>query len=200
MKLGTLVASTSCLATAMATNNNEEASAMIDFIAGLGIKEKHLLIDMPVVMNTELLSNKSINFDVIMIQKINDSGKYVRKLIKEFEFHGYCTRTICFDQVFFQESKIHVKSLCPSLGETYPKLYDGTCPELLQSIHGKNISITFIGTEPYIDDDDFEIEHNSIDSYFGSEFLVLKALMDKFKFLPNFIAETKSFDNMMHKV
>ena len=79
MKLGTLVASTSCLATAMATNNNEEASAMIDFIAGLGIKEKHLLIDMPVVMNTELLSNKSINFDVIMIQKINDSGKYVRE-------------------------------------------------------------------------------------------------------------------------
>ena len=63
------------------------------------------------------------------------------KLIKEIEFHGCCTRIICFNQVFFQEGKIHVKSLCQSLGETYPKLYDGTCPELLQSIRGKNISI-----------------------------------------------------------
>ena len=86
------------------------------------------------------------------------------------------------------------------MGETYPKLYDGTCPEWLQSIHGKNISIAFIGTEPFIENDDFEIEHNSIDSYIGSEFLVVKAFVDKFKFLPNFIAETKSFDNMMRKV
>ena len=80
MKLGTLMASTSCLATAMETNNNEEASEMVDFIAGLGVKEKHLLIDMPVVMNTKLVSNKSINFNVIMIQKINNSGKHVREI------------------------------------------------------------------------------------------------------------------------
>ena len=71
------LASTSCLATVIETNNNEEASEMVDVIAGLSVKEKHLLINMPVI-NTELLSNKSINFNVIMIQKINDTGKHVR--------------------------------------------------------------------------------------------------------------------------
>ena len=74
------LASTSCLATVIETNNNEEASEMVDFIAGLGVKEKHLLIVMPVVMNTKLLSNKSINFNVIIIQRINNSGKHVREI------------------------------------------------------------------------------------------------------------------------
>ena len=93
-QLESLTASTSCLATVMETTSNEEVSAMVDFIAGLGVKEKHLLIYLPDVMNTELSSNKSINFNVIMIQKINYSGKHSVKSFKENEYLKNCARTI----------------------------------------------------------------------------------------------------------
>lgn len=97
---------------------------------------------------------------------------------------------------------MRVKSLCPTLGEPYAELFNGICPKLLQSPYGKNFSVTFIGTGPYIDDDDFETDHDScdFDAYVGSEFLVMKILAEKFKFFPNFIPETESFDGMVNSV
>ena len=96
--------------------------------------------------------------------------------------------------------KMRVRSLCPALGEPYAELYYGMCPKLLQSPFKKNFDVTFVGTEPFIDSDDFEIVHDSIDLYVGSEFAVMKIFAEKFKFFPNFIHETESFDGMMHKV
>ena len=53
----------------------------------------------------------------------------------------------------------------------------------MQKPHGKVINISFIGTKPYI-------TYNPIG---GSEFLIVKILANKFKFVPKFIPE-KSFD------
>ena len=99
------------------------------------------------------------------------------------------------------DMKMRVRSLCPALGEPYAEMYYGRCPKLLQSPYKKNFNVTFVGTEPFIDDDDFEIEHHdSIDSYVGSEFTVMKIFAEKFKFFPNFMPETESYDGMLHKV
>ena len=76
IKLESLVASIPCLATIIETDDSEEASELVDFIAGLGVKRKHMLIYMPVIMNTELLANKTINFNVIIIEKIHDTGEH----------------------------------------------------------------------------------------------------------------------------
>ena len=60
----------------METDESEEVSQLIDFVADLRIKKKHLLTYMPTVMNTELLMNKSINFDVTIIERC-DTGEYI---------------------------------------------------------------------------------------------------------------------------
>ena len=42
------------------------------------------------------------------------------------------------------------KSVCPVLGQIYPKMVDGVCPPQFQSLPGKSLPITYIGTPPYI--------------------------------------------------
>ena len=74
IKLESLVASIPCLATIMETDDIEEASELVDFIAGLRVKRKHMLIYTPIIMNAELLTNKTINFNVIIVEKTHDAG------------------------------------------------------------------------------------------------------------------------------
>ena len=75
IKLQSLMVSIPCLVTIIETYDIGEASKLIDFLADLGVKEKHLLIYTPFVMNTELLPNKTINFNVIIIEKSCDAGE-----------------------------------------------------------------------------------------------------------------------------
>ena len=42
------------------------------------------------------------------------------------------------------------KSVCPVLGQIYPKMVDGDCPLQFQRTDGKKIPVTYIGTPPYI--------------------------------------------------
>ena len=57
----------------------------------------------------------------------------------------------------------------------------------MQKPHGKEINISFIGVKPYI-------TYNPIG---GTEFLIVKILANKFKFIPKFIPE-KSYDIVNH--
>ena len=76
IKLESLVASIPCLATIMETDDIEEASELVDFIAGLRVKRTHMLLYTSVVMNAELLTNKTINFNVIIVEKTHDTGDH----------------------------------------------------------------------------------------------------------------------------
>ena len=70
-----MLAHSSCLKTIVETHKSEEVSQMVDLVDSLKVKEKHLLIKMPMAMNTTLLSNKSINFKVyILFQEISSRG------------------------------------------------------------------------------------------------------------------------------
>ena len=60
----------------------------------------------------------------------------------------------------------------------------GLCPWILQHPIGKKIPISFIGPQPYI---------KYKPTIGGSEFLVIKTLAQKFRFLPDFKPE-RSYD------
>ena len=76
------------------------------------------------------------------------------------------------------------KSLCPVLGKTFAELRLGLCPVILQDPKEKKLPVSFIGPKPYIK------YKPTID---GSDFLVVKILAQKFKFLPDFKQE-RTFD------
>ena len=65
-RLLSIVSSTSCLAITAEINGIGEVSKLIDFISGLNVKEKHLLIQMSFGLESEVLKNKSINFNVVI--------------------------------------------------------------------------------------------------------------------------------------
>ena len=83
----------------------------------------------------------------------------------------------------FTDRKVVNTSLCPTLGKTNAELYSEQCPKHLQSTHGKELKISFIGSEPYI-------SYNTVG---GSDFLVVNILAKKFRFSPKFIPE-RSYD------
>ena len=85
--------------------------------------------------------------------------------------------------MFFTDRKVVNTCLCPTLGKTNAELYSGQCPKHLQSTHGKDLKISFIGTKPYI-------SYNPVG---GSDFIVVKILAKKFRFSPKFIPE-RSYD------
>ena len=43
-----------------------------------------------------------------------------------------------------------ITSICPELGQRNPSVVDGVCPAHLQNPTGKLLSISYIGTPPYI--------------------------------------------------
>ena len=75
-------------------------------------------------------------------------------------------------------------SLCPVLGKMFAITRQGLCPWILQHPIGKKIPISFIGPQPYI---------KYKPTIGGSEFLVIKTLAQKFRFLPDFKPE-RSYD------
>ena len=83
------------------------------------------------------------------------------------------------------------------MGRTNAEVYVGICPNDLQRPRGKSLTVSCIGTEPFIDDDYFDGDE---DSFVGSEMLVTQIFAEKFNFLPNFVPETESFDGMVHGV
>ena len=72
-------------------------------------------------------------------------------------------------------------SLCPVLGKVKAQFVKGVCPGHLQSLFGKQIKVSFIGTRPFV-------TYNPIG---GSDFHVVKLLAKKFKFIPRFIPERR---------
>ena len=65
-RLLSIVSSTSCLATVAENDSNEKVSQLIDFISGLNVKEKHLLIQMSSGLESNVLKKKRINFNVVI--------------------------------------------------------------------------------------------------------------------------------------
>ena len=78
-----------------------------------------------------------------------------------------------------------ITCLCPVLGKTHAHIYNGLCPGHFQTPYGKELKVSFIGIEPYIN-------YHPIG---GSEFLTVKILAEKFKFKPKFIP-AKAFDTI----
>ena len=56
------------------TYKSEDISLIVDLIDSIKVNEKHLLIKMPTAMNTTLLTNKSINFNVYIFQEVLNRG------------------------------------------------------------------------------------------------------------------------------
>ena len=69
-----MLAHSSCIKMIVETDKSEEGSQMVDMLDSLEVNEKHLLIKMPTVMNTTLLTNKSINFNVYIFQEVLNRG------------------------------------------------------------------------------------------------------------------------------
>ena len=65
-RLPKITAFTSCLAAIVEAGRNEEVSKLVDFVADLRVKEKHLLVKMHIALNTSLLAMKNINYNVII--------------------------------------------------------------------------------------------------------------------------------------
>ena len=65
-RLLSIVSLTSCLATVAMLDSKEEASRLIDFISGLNVREKHLLILMSSGLESDVLKEKRINFNVVI--------------------------------------------------------------------------------------------------------------------------------------
>ena len=78
-------------------------------------------------------------------------------------------------------------SLCPTLGKKYALIYHDTCPAHLQKPDNKILPVFFIGINPFIK------SPQVYGKLGGSEFLVMKVLAMKHKFIPNLIP-AKGFD------
>ena len=65
-KFASLLTSTSCLAIILENDDSEEVSFLIDFLDSLRVEEKHMFVKMNSVFDDDILSNMTINFDVII--------------------------------------------------------------------------------------------------------------------------------------
>ena len=74
MKFASILGSTSCLAMILETDDTGEASFLIDFLHNVRMESKYFFLQVNSVMDPELLSNKTINFDVI-ISDTQSEGK-----------------------------------------------------------------------------------------------------------------------------
>ena len=68
-----------------------------------------------------------------------------------------------------------VTSICPILGQRYPRVVVGACPAHLQSPAGKDMPISYIGTPPYI---------LGSDASAGTDVVISNLLAEKYRFLP----------------
>ena len=75
----------------------------------------------------------------------------------------------------FSTGERQVTSVCPVLGQRYPRFVVGLCPEHFASPAGKEISVSYIGTPPYI---------LGIDASGGTDVLVMNLLAERYSFMP----------------
>ena len=61
-----IIVSTSCLATIVDIDSIEELSQLIDFVNNLHVKEKKLVAKLSFELDTNVVQNKTINYDVTM--------------------------------------------------------------------------------------------------------------------------------------
>ena len=73
------------------------------------------------------------------------------------------------------------------MGTAHAIPYNGFCPKQLENPSGKELKISFIGSVPHI-------SYNPVG---GSDFVVVKLLAEKFKFIPKFIPE-RSYDMVQY--
>ena len=74
-RLSTIMASSVCLTAFFESDMGETASRMIDFVADLKVKKKHLLVQLFTTLNSSLLLNKTINYEVDISHL--DSGRSI---------------------------------------------------------------------------------------------------------------------------
>ena len=70
-----------------------------------------------------------------------------------------------------------VTSICPVLGQRYPRVVVGVCPAHFHSPAGKDLPISYIGTPPYI---------LGNDANGGTDVLVSNLLAERYGFAPIF--------------
>ena len=76
---------------------------------------------------------------------------------------------------FLTGSQSKMTSICPVLGQRYPKVVVGFCPTNFKSLTGKQIPISYIGTPPYI---------LGNDASRGTDVLVTNLLAKRYSFVP----------------
>ena len=128
-KLASALTAVNCLAIAAATNEPEEASALIDLVKALKVEKKELLI---FTEGTDLSSwptlNKSINFNVVISRSHHLPTGHSRPRV--------AGNTI---------------SICPVIGRVYPEMHRGSaCPQSTRTLAGRRLQVSFIGIDPYI--------------------------------------------------
>ena len=73
-KFISLLTSTSCLAIILETDDTEEVSFLVDFLDSVRrVEEKHMFVKMNSVFDYDILSNKTINFNVIIFDTDRES-------------------------------------------------------------------------------------------------------------------------------
>jgi hypothetical protein len=82
-------------------------------------------------------------------------------------------------------SCLKITSLCPTVGKGKSVIYNGLCPTLSMSLHGKTILVSYIGIRPYIDMRSQPVA--------GSDIMILNLLARKFRFSYTLKQET-SYD------
>lgn len=177
-----MLAHSLCLQTIVETDKNEEVSQIVDKVDSLkAVNEKHLLIKVFSALNTTLLHNKSINFNVYIFHELAIGGKF------DFGKNVDVERSAPF---ICTDGKSKIISLCPTLGQMYVKLQTGICPSTCQSPVGKVLPVSFIGPFPYI---------KYTKPIGGSDFMVMKIFALKFGFRPTFHPE-RSYPAMIINV
>ena len=169
--LARVMSSLSCLSINAVSTELKDISMLVDFIANIRVKRKYILVQTH-PLNTSLLQNKKINFNV-MISEVYPGMTNITK-----------GRTVLIKNHNSQGGEVRTTSLCPVLGKMFAEVWQGLCPLILQNPVGKKIPISFIGTQPYI---------KYAPTIGGSEFLVVKMLAKKYRFLPDFKPE-RAFD------
>ena len=170
-RLSNIISSSSCLATVAETDITEEVYQLISFMSGINVKDKHLHIQMSFELETSVLENITINFNMVVYHL--SSGVYEFNKLRNKFSNAY----------YLVGKKSRTKYLCPVLGKAYAEIHPVKCPSKLQQPNGKILSVSFIGPEPYI----------RYNPFGGSDPLVLQMLAKKYDFLTNLVPE-RAFD------
>ena len=133
MRVLNILASISCLMIRADVTTDTEVSQVIDIVTRLRIVKKHLIITTP-KLNDTFLKNKTINFNVVIYQKGAGNTESANNLNLDIV-------------LYMPDGNNATTSLCPVLGKTHAQTYNGLCPDHFQKPHGKELKISFIGTE-----------------------------------------------------